>query len=264
METPVTLRTVDRFPEPMFTSLVQWLLHGPERDTVQGRFFQREAASTPTQAQQIRIGAYAGEELIGWSHAYLQAGGVLHVANSAVLPAYRRKGVYTRLMQAVESEALALGCRRVESCHQTISAGVLIAKLKAGYLVVGTEFDAELGLLVRMAKNLASSRQQVLVGRAGTLEAAVELMRNASEGPGPDGAQTAGDSNGAPEYQGEIIRDDQGREVVRFTTPSGVRAIVDTRISREHPDKFERSLRRKMTRGEARRAAEAGAERSRK
>ena len=52
------------------------------------------------------------------------------------------------------------------------------------------------------------------------------------------------------DFQGELMRDAQGREVVRFTTPSGVRAVVATCIPQEALDKMARSLRRKLARGQ--------------
>lgn len=50
------------------------------------------------------------------------------------------------------------------------------------------------------------------------------------------------------EFQGEVIRYAVDREVVRFTTESGVRAIVDTSISDAALLHFARSLRRKIAR----------------
>lgn len=44
------------------------------------------------------------------------------------------------------------------------------------------------------------------------------------------------------DFQGEVIRDARGREVVRFTTPSGVQAIVATCIPPEILAKFARRL----------------------
>lgn len=55
-----------------------------------------------------------------------------------------------------------------------------------------------------------------------------------------------------PKFQGEVIRDDRGREVVCFTTPSGVRAIVATSIPQEALAKFAAKLRRKLLRRDAR------------
>ena len=43
-----------------------------------------------------------------------------------------------------------------------------------------------------------------------------------------------------------LLRDDVGREVVVFTTPSGVRAVVDTSIPDEALRQFARKLQRKI------------------
>lgn len=56
-------------------------------------------------------------------------------------------------------------------------------------------------------------------------------------------------------FQGEVIRDAHGREVVRFTTPSGVQAIVATCIPREALAQLARKLERKIARRKARLAA---------
>ncbi len=54
------------------------------------------------------------------------------------------------------------------------------------------------------------------------------------------------------DFQGEVIRDSRGREVVRFTTASGVRAVVATSIPQEALDKMARGLRRKLARSHTR------------
>ncbi len=56
-------------------------------------------------------------------------------------------------------------------------------------------------------------------------------------------------------FQGEVIRDARGREVVRFTTESGVRAIVATCIPPAALLKMVRKLERKIARRQARLAA---------
>lgn len=60
------------------------------------------------------------------------------------------------------------------------------------------------------------------------------------------------------DFQGEVIRDSRGREVVRFTTPSGVRAIVATCIPQEALAKMARKLERKIARRRARFASASG------
>jgi hypothetical protein len=47
-------------------------------------------------------------------------------------------------------------------------------------------------------------------------------------------------------FKGKVIKDSKGREVVRFTTPSGVDAVVATSIPPEALDKFAKSLAQKI------------------
>jgi ribosomal protein S18 acetylase RimI-like enzyme len=177
MDHPITLRTVERFAEPMFTELVNVLLHDADRLAVRECLFGAAGPKpVPSQAQQVRVGAFDGEALVGWSHAYLQQGGTLYVANSAVAPDYRRRGLYTRLVAAMEQEAKALGCFRIESHHRASNPAVLIAKLKAGYTIIGTEFSMEMGLLLKMSKQLDATRQEVFEARAGVVEGSVRFF----------------------------------------------------------------------------------------
>jgi GNAT superfamily N-acetyltransferase len=177
MNDAVILRTVDRFPEPAFTELVDRLLHDPDRRSMRTRFMgSGGAAPTVSQAQQVRIGAFAGEKLVGWSHGHLPQAGVFYVSSSAVEHEYRRQGIYTRLIAAMELEARALGCTRIDSNHRAANAPVLIAKMKIGYVIVGTEFTGEMGLLVKLSKQLDPRREEIFQARAGTLEGAARFF----------------------------------------------------------------------------------------
>jgi len=52
--------------------------------------------------------------------------------------------------------------------------------LKAGYTIIGTEFSAEMGLLVKMAKQLDARRDAVFLARAGVLEGAARFFGTAA------------------------------------------------------------------------------------
>jgi hypothetical protein len=79
-------------------------------------------------------------------------------------------------MAAMEEQARALRCSRIESHHRTANPGVIIAKLRAGYTIVGTEFSAEMGLLVKMVKPLGERRAELLQARAGVVEASARFF----------------------------------------------------------------------------------------
>jgi ribosomal protein S18 acetylase RimI-like enzyme len=177
MNDAVTLRTVERFPEPAFTELVDRLLHDPDRRSMRARYLGADGVpATVSNAQQVRVGAFVGQTLVGWSHGHLPQAGVFYVSNSAVEHEYRRQGIYTRLVAAMEAEARALGCTRIESNHRAANAPVLIAKMKVGYVIVGTEFTAEMGLLVKLSKQLVPEREALFHARAGMLEGAARYF----------------------------------------------------------------------------------------
>lgn len=176
-EPSITLRVVDLFAEPAFTELVDSILHDRDRRRIGELCFgPPTAAPAKSGAHQVRVGAFAGETLVGWSHAWLQPAGVLYAANSGVVATWRRRGIYTQLVEAVEQEARKLGCLRVESHHRAANHAVLIAKMTAGYTIVGTEYTAEMGLLVKLCKYLDERRHAVFQARAGILEDAVRLF----------------------------------------------------------------------------------------
>lgn len=169
----VEIRTVERFEEPAFTEMVGAILHDPDRRVVGERLFGTSHRPIDSGAHQVRVGAFEDGALVGWSHAWLLPGGVLYVGNSGVRADRHQRGIYTQLVEAVEREARELGCSRVESHHRAANSAVLIAKLKAGYTIAGSEFTAEMGLLLKMCKYLDPRRDAVFQARLGSVEGVV-------------------------------------------------------------------------------------------
>jgi len=189
----VTIRAVDLFEEPAFTDLVNEVLHDPDRRRIGELYFGPPGPPPPKSgAQQVRVGAFAGDALVGWTHAWLQPGGTLYAGNSGVVPAYRRQGVYTQLVAAIEQQALALGCLRIHSHHRAANNAVLIAKMKAGYTIVGTECTLEMGLLLKMCKELDPRRAEVFRARAGMLEETARFFDERAAPPSGSGRDLAG------------------------------------------------------------------------
>ena len=119
--------------------------------------------------RRIRIGAFDGERLVGCSSGWFESGS-FHIGLSAVDPAYRRVGLYTRMLGAVEQAVRELGGLSISSHHIATNNAVLIAKLKLGYVITGTVYDEQMGLLVRLVLQLSPERRALFASRAGTLE----------------------------------------------------------------------------------------------
>lgn len=79
---------------------------------------------------------------------------------SGILPAYRRRGLYSQFLEVLIPYLKALGLERITSNHMGNNRPVLIAKLKAGFIITGTTLDERHGMLVWLARFLEPERER--------------------------------------------------------------------------------------------------------
>lgn len=160
----IVVRPAKKFREPAFSRLQQRVFadvtqYSPQWEAV----LAEEAATLPLARHKhgplFRLGAYAGTELVGWSCGWMERGNVFYVANSGVVAAYRRQGVYTALLAAMQAHAQAAGAVLVRSQHSVVNNPVIIAKLRFGFTITGLSQSAQLGTLVELSCHLSQSRQ---------------------------------------------------------------------------------------------------------
>ncbi|HEY9067188.1 MAG TPA: GNAT family N-acetyltransferase [Burkholderiaceae bacterium] len=170
------IRRVEQFDEPAFTEFVDSIFGDGARqqhlNTLLGdELAERHRAlrkSLP-QPERIRIGAFDGDRLVGYSHGWFEVGGRFYIGSSAVHPDYRRQGLYTRLLQSMEQAVRERGGIAISSQHVAHNNAVLIAKLHLGYVISGTEYVEPMGLLVRLVLHLEASRAALFRERTGML-----------------------------------------------------------------------------------------------
>ena len=117
----------------------------------------------------IRIAAFDGERFVGCSSGWFEFGGNFYIGLSAIDPAYRQQGIYTRMLTAMEQAVRDRGGLLISSQHVATNNAVLIAKLKLGYVIAGTEYVEPMGLLVRLLLHLTPQRRDLFASRTGTL-----------------------------------------------------------------------------------------------
>jgi GNAT superfamily N-acetyltransferase len=100
------------------------------------------------------------EEPVGFSSGCLQDAYTFFMEWSGILPAYQRQGLYSTFLEKLLVYLKELGIERVTSNHMGTNRPVLIAKLKAGFVVTGVTLDERHGMLVWLAHFLESARQQ--------------------------------------------------------------------------------------------------------
>jgi len=101
-------------------------------------------------ADEWYFGVFADREPVAFHYGTPMEPGVFRMRNSAVASAHQGKGLYSALLQAVMTEAIRGGYRRLESLHRADHNGILVPKLKAGFQISGLEIDPRLGTLVRL------------------------------------------------------------------------------------------------------------------
>ncbi len=101
---------------------------------------------------------FDGEKPVGWSIGEMDDELTFYMRNSGLLPQYRRKGIYSAYLNILLTELKELGYERVTSHHQMNNNPVIIAKLKAGFFIIGTELDERYGAQIKLVKYLHEDR----------------------------------------------------------------------------------------------------------
>lgn len=175
--TEVTFRVVDQFPEPAHSRLAadafaDYAPSGLLSKVLDAEAAQRSGALSSTEAGALRIGAFRGESLVGWTFGRREGAHQFHMINSGVAGSERRRGIYTHLARLAMAHARSLGCSTVLSRHAANNNAVIIAKLKLGFVVSGFEYSEVYGPLVRLTCLLGEPRRTLYQSRSTPLRRA--------------------------------------------------------------------------------------------
>jgi ribosomal protein S18 acetylase RimI-like enzyme len=123
-------------------------------------------------SQMIRLNlcVFHGDEFCGWFTGGQHTNETFYMRNSAILPAHRRKGLYSALMFEVLNRVRELGFQNVFSRHTTVNNAIIIPKLKAGFMITGIEVSERFGTLVHLTYHFNETRRRILEFRAGELK----------------------------------------------------------------------------------------------
>ena len=162
---------VEKFPEPEFSRLNRVVfaeVQQPSAELAAALVAEASACSpsTQTHSPMYRLGAYVGEALVGWSCGWMERGGVFYMANSGVVHAHRRRGIYSRLLRSVREYAVSEGAVAMRSQHSVLNNPVIIAKLRSGFHIAGISQSAQMGTLVELICHLNPQRHELFRTRS--------------------------------------------------------------------------------------------------
>ena len=167
----ITFRVLDKFPEPAYTALLDEAFSHYEEsalltDVAREETAARSAGQELGDDKALRIGAFRGDTLIGWTFASPDGATLLYMINSGVAPGERHKGIYSELARLVIEHARSKGYTAILSRHAANNNAVIIAKLKLGFLVSGFEYSEVYGPLVRLTFLLGNLRRTLYKSRS--------------------------------------------------------------------------------------------------
>jgi RimJ/RimL family protein N-acetyltransferase len=90
----------------------------------------------------------AENEPIGWAIGEQKEADTFNMLWTGILPAYQNQGIYSAFLRRFLEYLQALGYARVTSNHMVNNRAVLVAKLKAGFIVTGMSLDERVGAVL--------------------------------------------------------------------------------------------------------------------
>lgn len=100
-----------------------------------------------------------GKVTIGWSYGEMDDWETFYMRNTGILEEFRDNGVYGEFLAQLLKYLDAFGYQRVSSQHHPDNGAVIKAKLKAGFIIVGSENHERWGQLLKMVKILDPKRE---------------------------------------------------------------------------------------------------------
>jgi ribosomal protein S18 acetylase RimI-like enzyme len=164
----IRIRILERFPEPEFTALrTAAFADFGERSKLLDDVLADEAGRRsqvlgpePPSPQQLRIGAFVEDTLVGWSYSQVDEN-QLHIINAGILHEFRNRGIYSGLVKATIAYADTNGFQKIVSRHVPGNNAVIIPKLRLGFVVSAFEYSEVYGPLVHLTYLVGHKRREL-------------------------------------------------------------------------------------------------------
>ena len=135
----------------------------------------RELHKNSSQLIRLNLGIFKGDTFCGWFSGDQHNYETFYMRNSAILPEFRRLGLYTALMNEVLCKVKSLGFQIVLSRHRITNNSIIIPKLKAGFVITSIEVSERYGTLVHLNYFFNETRKKVLEFRSGEIKPDAQL-----------------------------------------------------------------------------------------
>ncbi|MEO1451266.1 MAG: GNAT family N-acetyltransferase [Bacteroidota bacterium] len=115
------------------------------------------------------------DQPIGFSYGVQNAEDTFHMASTGLLPEFRGKGLYSAFLKALVEYLGREGFQKVQSYHHPSNVGVLIPKLKNGFVITGMELNEVYGSLLKLTCFTNPARKEAWEVRIGARKLSDDL-----------------------------------------------------------------------------------------
>lgn len=113
----------------------------------------------------------------GWAYGYQDARKSYYMQNSAVLPQFRRQGLYSTMLNITVEKLIEHGFQKIWSRHVATNNSVLIPKLKYGFCFSGFELSDIFGTLIHLCYFPNRLHKKIQDFRCGEIRPDTELKK---------------------------------------------------------------------------------------
>lgn len=120
---------------------------------------------------------FYNSKLAGWSFGYQDTKESFLMANSAILPEFRGRSLYSLLLDEIIEHLTKKGIQRIWSNHSLTNNHIILPKLKRGFLITGFHVNDTAGTLVDMTYYTNPIRKRIMDFRVGNMRPDNELKK---------------------------------------------------------------------------------------
>ncbi len=152
-------------------------IHTEDWMTDEDKTRQRALARRLQETYTLRAFIMKGDTIVGWHTGRQIDADTYYMANTAVLPGHRGRGIYSEMVVALMHVLKEQGFQKLTSRHLASNNAILTLKLRAGFHITGMEVDERFGILVSLCYMYNEKRRHAYRFRTGTVRPDEEIKR---------------------------------------------------------------------------------------
>lgn len=125
----------------------------------------------------LRLYILKGDTRIGWFLGEQLNRETFYMRNTGIFEEFRNKGIYKSLLSLLIEILREKGFQKLTSSHIVTNNHVIVAKLKAGFIISGFEISDRFGLFVNLTYNFNEIRNKIMRYRAGEIAIDEQLIK---------------------------------------------------------------------------------------